>query len=120
MILVWDLCKYGSKCFTTLNTAKGCLSMARYFSLAPYRPVLINYTRYSSPSSFFYVRTTTIEWLEANVYKINSLSKFGLRKVGDSTMAFLILSNASLLSFFHLKLKYFLISSYSGFTIYTK
>ena len=48
------------------------------------------------------------------------MSKFGLRKVGASTMASLIFSNAYFLSFVHLKLESFLIISCSGLTISTK
>ena len=74
----------------------------------------------SSPSSFFWVSTVAIEWSEANVYKINSLSKFGLCKVGSYAMASLIFSNASFLSFAHLQLESFLIISCSGLTISAK
>ena len=51
---------------------------------------------------------------------MNSLSKFGLRKVGASAMDSLIFSNASLLSFVYLKLKSFLIISCSDLTISEK
>ena len=108
IFLVWDLSKYRWKWFTTLNTANACLSMAGYLSSTPCRPVLINDTKNSSPSSFLCVSTAAIEWSEANVYKMNSLSKFGLQNVGASSMDSLILSNASLLSFIHLKLEFFL------------
>ena len=94
--------------------------MTGYLSSTPYSPMLINDTKNSSPSSLFCVRTTTIVWSESNVYNINSLSKFGLHKVGAYAMASLNLSNGFLLSFIHLKLKYFFIISCSGFTISMK
>ena len=51
---------------------------------------------------------------------MNSLSKLGLHKVGSYVITSLILSNASLFSFVHLKLESFFIISCSGFTISVK
>ena len=99
---------------------KACLSMVGYFSSTPYRPVLITNTRNSSPSSFFCVSIVVIKWLETNVYRINLLSNFRIHKVGAYSMASLISSKSSLLSFVHLKLKYLFIISCSGFTISMK
>ena len=82
--------------------------------------MLINDTRKYCLSSLFYVSTSKIEWLEAKVYRMNSLSKFGLNKVGDSIMAYLIWSNSSFISFVHLNYESFFIISWSGLTISAK
>ena len=82
--------------------------------------MLIKDTRNSSPYSLFCVSTAAIEWSEAKVYRMNSLSKFVLHRVGASAMASLILSNYSFLFFVHLKFEYFFIISWSGLTISMK
>ena len=79
--------------------------------------MLINDTRNSSPTSFFCVRMVAIKRSEEKVYNMNSLSKYGLCKVGAYTMASLILLNSFLCPF---KVCRFLIISWIGLTISTK